>query len=324
MNHTEQRKRLRAVFAGTKCLSPASVYDALSARVAESVGYEIGMLAGSVASSTTLAAPDLIVLTLTEFADQVRRIMRAAKLSLIVDADHGYGNALNVMRTVAELEHAGVSGMSIEDTALPTRFGQAEGTDELISLEEMVGKLKAAVAARRDPATVLLGRTAALKVEGTAGAVKRAKAFAATGVDAVFVIGVESVDQVRAVHEAARLPVMVGSAPASIKREDFAAAGARVLLQGHQPVAGRGEGAEGGLHAPLQRRRAGGPQGQDRFGEGNGRAGERRCLQEMAEGLPSVVRDEGGGRRDEGLPVFLGALGGSIIRLPSCPWWFRF
>jgi carboxyvinyl-carboxyphosphonate phosphorylmutase len=237
MNHTEQRKRLRAVFAGTKCLSPASVYDALSARVAESVGYEIGMLAGSVASSTTLAAPDLIVLTLTEFADQVRRIMRASRLSLIVDADHGYGNALNVMRTVVELEHAGVSGMSIEDTSLPARFGQAEGADELISTAEMVGKLKAAMAARRDPATVILGRTAALKVEDTARTVARATAYAACGVDAIFVVGVESADQVRAVHEAAKLPIMVGSAPASIKREDFAAAGARVLLQGHPPVA---------------------------------------------------------------------------------------
>lgn len=237
MNHTEQRKRLRAIFAGTKCVSPASVYDALSARVAESVGYEIGMLAGSVASNTTLAAPDLIVLTLTEFADQVRRIMRASNLSLIVDADHGYGNALNVMRTVEELEHAGVSGMSIEDTSLPARFGQAEGADELISTAEMVGKLKAAVAARRDPATIILGRTAALKVEDTPRTVARAKAYAACGVDAIFLVGVESADQVRAVHEAARLPVMVGSAPASIKREDFAAAGARVLLQGHPPVA---------------------------------------------------------------------------------------
>jgi carboxyvinyl-carboxyphosphonate phosphorylmutase len=237
MNHTEQRKRLRAVFAGSRCISPASVYDGLSARVAESVGYEIGMLAGSVASNTTLAAPDLIVLTLTEFADQVRRIMRASSLSLIVDADHGYGNALNVMRTVEELEHAGVSGMSIEDTALPTRFGQAEGTDELISLDEMVGKLKAAVAARRDPSTVILGRTAALKVEGVEGTVKRAKAFAACGVDAIFAVGVESVDQVRAVHEAAKLPVMVGGAPASVKHEAVAAAGGRVMLQGHQPVA---------------------------------------------------------------------------------------
>jgi carboxyvinyl-carboxyphosphonate phosphorylmutase len=212
------------------------VYDALSARVAESVGYELGMLAGSVASNTTLAAPDLIVLTLTEFADQVRRIMRASRLSLIVDADHGYGNALNVMRTVDELEHAGVSGMSIEDTALPTRFGQAEGADELISTAEMVGKLKAAVAARRDPSTVILGRTAALKAEDTARTVARAKAYAACGVDAIFLVGVEAVDQVKAVHDAVKLPIMVGSAPASIKREDFAAAGARVLLQGHQPV----------------------------------------------------------------------------------------
>ena len=96
MRHTEQRKRLREVFAGKQCVSPASVYDGLSARVAESVGYRIGMLAGSVASQTTLAAPDLIVLTLTEFADQVRRIMRASDLSLIVDADHGYGNVMFV------------------------------------------------------------------------------------------------------------------------------------------------------------------------------------------------------------------------------------
>src|SRR3954469_2192558 len=141
MTHTERRNRLRELMAGNECLSPASVYDALSARAAESVGYELGMLAGSVASNTTLAAPDLIVLTMTEFADQIRRIQRASTLSLLVDADHGYGNALNVMRTVEECEHAGVSAMSIEDTVLPTRFGQKEGSDELISKEEAVGKL---------------------------------------------------------------------------------------------------------------------------------------------------------------------------------------
>jgi len=237
MNHTERRNRLRQILKGTQCLSPASVYDPLSARVAESVGYEIGMLAGSVASNTTLAAPDLIVLTLTEFAEQIRRITRASTLSMIVDADHGYGNALNVMRTIEELEHAGVSCMSIEDTALPIRYGQPEGKDELISTEEMIGKLKAAVAARRDPSLVIAGRTAALKVEDTARTVERVKAYAATGVDAIFIIGVESLGQVKAVHEAAKLPVIVGSAPASIKREDLAACGARIVLQGHQPVA---------------------------------------------------------------------------------------
>lgn len=237
MNYTEQRQRLRAVLKGSACVSPASVFDPLSARVAESVGYRIGMLAGSVASNTTLAAPDLIVLTLTELAEQIRRIMRISKLGLLVDADHGYGNALNVMRTVQELEHAGVSGMSIEDTALPLRFRQPEGTDELISTDEMLGKLKAAVEARTDPDLVIAGRTAALKVEGTAGAVARAKAYAATGVDAIFVIGVETLDQVAAIHDAAGLPIIVGSAPASLKREDLARRGARILLQGHQPVA---------------------------------------------------------------------------------------
>jgi len=237
MNYSVQRNKLRAVLEGAKCLSPASVFDPLSARVAESVGYEIGMLAGSVASNTTLAAPDLIVLTLTEFAAQIRRIMRVSKLGLLVDADHGYGNALNVMRTVQELEHAGVSGMSIEDTALPLRFGQPEGSDELISTAEMVGKLRAAVAARSDPALVIAGRTAALKVEGTEGAVTRAKAYAATGVDAIFIVGVETLEQVARVHEAAGLPIIVGSAPAALKREDLAARGARILLQGHQPVA---------------------------------------------------------------------------------------
>lgn len=236
MTHTERRNRLRKLFAGNECLSPASVYDALSARVAKSVGYEIGMLAGSVASNTTLGAPDIIVLTMTEFADQIRRITRASDLSLLVDADHGYGNAMNVMRTVEECEHSGVSAMSIEDTVLPTRFGNTKG-EELISKEEGVGKMKAALAARSDPALMIAGRTSAIKVEGLEGAIARATAYAAAGVDAIFLVGVEKVEQVKAVHDAVKIPIIVGSAPASIKREDLAAAGARIVLQGHQPVA---------------------------------------------------------------------------------------
>jgi len=237
MNHTEQRKCLRALLAGSQCLSPASVYDALSARVAEAVGYKIGMLAGSTASSTTLAAPDLIVLTLTEFADQVRRIMRACNLSLIVDADHGYGNALNAMRTVQELEHAGVSALSIEDTALPTPFGQAEGKESLTSIEEGVGKLRAAVAARGDPSLIIAGRTSALKIEGVEGTLARVKAYAQTGVDAIFIVGLEKLEQLDAIHAVVKLPIIIGSAPASLKREELAARGARIVLQGHQPVA---------------------------------------------------------------------------------------
>ena len=219
MKHTEQRKRLRAILKGTECLSPASVFDALSARVAEAVGYKIGMLAGSTASSTTLAAPDLIVLTLTEFADQVRRIMRGCDLSLLVDADHGYGNALNAMRTVQELEHAGVSALSLEDTALPTPFGQAEGKESLTSIEEGAGKLRAAVAARSDPSLIIAGRTSALKIVGLEGTLARVKAYDKTGVDAIFIVGLEKLDQLDAIHAATKLPIIIGSAP------------------GHQPVA---------------------------------------------------------------------------------------
>jgi len=232
---TEQRRRLRGFLAGPECRSPASVFDALSARIARSTGYELGILAGSVASNTTLAAPDLIVLTLTEFTDQVRRIQRASDLSLIVDADHGYGNALNVMRTVEECEHAGVSCLSIEDTALPTPFGASGET--FVSIAEGVGKMKAALAARRDPALVIAGRTSALRGEGIEGAIARLRAYAQAGVDCVFVVGLESLAQLEAIRTATGLPVIVGSAPASITREEFAKAGARVLLQGHQPTA---------------------------------------------------------------------------------------
>src|ERR1700750_1219675 len=114
---SERRSRLRAVLTGQHCVHPGSVFDPISARIAEELGFEVGMFAGSIASFTVLGAPDLIVLTLTEFAAQAYRINRAGKLPLMVDADHGYGNALNVMRTVQELETAGVAGLMIEDTS---------------------------------------------------------------------------------------------------------------------------------------------------------------------------------------------------------------
>ena len=123
------------------------------------------MFAGSIAAFTVLGAPDLIVLTLSEFAEQAYRINRAGKLPLLVDADHGYGNALNVMRTVQELETAGVAAMCVEDTLLPRAYGEKKPT--LISLEEGVGKMRAALAAREDPSFVIVGRTSAAAITGT-------------------------------------------------------------------------------------------------------------------------------------------------------------
>jgi carboxyvinyl-carboxyphosphonate phosphorylmutase len=244
------RKTFRAALAKPACISPASVYDPLSARIAESVGCRIGILAGSVASFSTLAAPDVIVMTLTEIADQVRRIMRASALGLLIDADHGYGNALSAMRTVEELEHAGAAAVSIEDTLLPQPFGAEK--EQVVSLAEMEGKLRAAVAARRDPDFVIAGRTSSLRVEGLEGAVRRVKAYAATGVDAIFVVGVDSMEQVKALAASARLPLILG--PNKLDRAALAAEGVAILLQGHQPIAA----AAKALHDTYAHLQAGG------------------------------------------------------------------
>lgn len=230
----ERRRRLRELLAGPVCLSPATVYDALSARVAESVGYEIGLLSGSVSAATVLAMPDMALQTLTEFSAQIRCITRATPLSIVVDADHGYGNALSVMRTVQELEHAGVAALMIEDLRLPLPFGAP--SPELVTIEEMVGKLRAALQAREDRSLIIIARTAALKVEDARSGAARARAYAAAGVDAVYVTGLKRLDDFDTIRAGLTLPVIVGTAPA-LRREDLEARGVRLLLQGHQPVA---------------------------------------------------------------------------------------
>ncbi|MGF1628878.1 MAG: oxaloacetate decarboxylase [Kiloniellaceae bacterium] len=235
MRWTARRARFRALFAGARCVHPGSVFDPLSARIAEELGFEAGMFAGSVASLTVLGAPDLIVLTLGEFAEQSYRINRAGDLPLMVDADHGYGNALNVTRTVEELETAGVAGLSIEDTLLPQPFG-ASGKTQLISIEEGAGKMRAALAGRRDPALLIAGRTSAVSVTGLDDAIARVVAYEATGVDAIFLIGVKTKAQLAALRTAVKLPFILGGAGAEIMDLDYLSAmGVRLCLQGHQP-----------------------------------------------------------------------------------------
>jgi oxaloacetate decarboxylase len=229
-----RRSRFRSLFAGTDCIVPASVFDPISARIAQDIGFEAGMLGGSVASMAILGAPDNMTMTLTEFADLTLRISRAGELPLMVDADHGYGSALNVMRTVEELELAGVSGLSIEDTLLPEPFGL--GPARLISLEEGVGKMRAAIAARRDPALVIAGRTSALTIANVDETVRRVAAYTAAGVDAIFLIGTKSTQELEAVRRATTLPLILGAAPASMpSAKDLAKLGVRFCLQGHQP-----------------------------------------------------------------------------------------
>ena len=233
MHWTDRREAYRAVIGGTECIHPGSVFDAMSARIAEDLGFEVGMFAGSTASLTVLGAPDLIVLTLSEFAAQAYRINRAGKLPLMVDADHGYGNALNVMRTVQELETAGVAGMMVEDTILPRTFGEKK--PGLIAIEEGIGKMRAALRAREDKSMVIIGRTSAAALTSTEDALARAKAYQAVGVDAMFFAGGVTPAFLDAAHAELRIPIMLGGGGMP-DRATLASKGVRIALQGHQPI----------------------------------------------------------------------------------------
>ncbi|MBE0619608.1 MAG: isocitrate lyase/PEP mutase family protein [Burkholderiales bacterium] len=255
MRRTERRERFRSILEGKVCIHPASVFDPVSARIAEDLGFELGMFAGSIASLTVLGAPDLTLITLTEFAEQAQRICRAGALPLLVDADHGYGNALNVMRTVEELETAGIAGLTIEDTALPQGFG-AGAAAKLISVEEGVGKMKAAVAARRDPGLAIVGRTSAVALTSLEDALARARAYAATGVDALFFLGVRTRAQLDAIAAECKLPIVLGGVGADVNDRDYLGAkGVRICLQGHQPFMA----AVAAVHATMKALREGTP-----------------------------------------------------------------
>ena len=149
------------------------------------------MFGGSVASLAVLGDPDITLITLTELAEQMRRMSRAAALPVLVDADHGYGNALNVRRTVQELEAAGAAGLTIEDTLLPQAYGVTK--TQLISLEEGVGKMKAALDGRSDPSLVIMGAHRGGVGDRRSRTRSRArKAYEAVGVDALFFTGVKT------------------------------------------------------------------------------------------------------------------------------------
>jgi carboxyvinyl-carboxyphosphonate phosphorylmutase len=252
MNWTDRRQRFRAILKGDRCCHPASVFDPLSAQIAQDLGFELGMFAGSTASLTVLGAPDLILITLSEFAGQAYRINRAFDLPLLVDADHGYGNALNVMRTVQELETAGVSALTIEDTVLPRPYGPAGRG--LTSIEEGVGRMRAALAARQDPDLVIVGRTIAMGSTSTEDAIARAKAYAAAGVDAFFFVGISDDAQLEAAAAAIDIPIIMGGGAAGLSDRDYLASRrVRVALQGHQPIMAAAQA----VHATLKALREG-------------------------------------------------------------------
>lgn len=220
------RERLKKILSDDTCTPAAPIFDALSARIAHMLGWELCKLSGSVAKAADLALPDGVPMgNVSDLADICRRVMRVADVSLIVDADDGGGGALNVLRTVQELEAAGVSAIEIEDNWVPRRF-EREGSrhSDLVSKEEHVGKLKAAVAARRDRSTVIVARTSALNQLSLDEALDRVKAYAETGADAIMLPGLSprGLADITAVHNVSNLPICVlGLPPTAVNDDSF-------------------------------------------------------------------------------------------------------
>lgn len=215
MQAKERRERLRRVLNGDQTVILPAVFDAVSARIVEIVGFELALLSGSVTAASLLAVPDLILVTMTEVVGLAKRIVDSTSLSLHVDGDHGFGNALNVMRCIREFEGAGVASITIEDTNLPRPYG-TKGPSA-IPIKEMCGKLKAAVAAREDPLLVIIGRTDTVRYIGLGEAVERARAYQETGVDAIFLPGLRTREELETVRQAISLPLIASGLPESEK-----------------------------------------------------------------------------------------------------------
>ena len=196
---------LKAKLAERRALLVPGVPNALSALIAADLGYEAVYVTGAGVTNMNLGMPDLGLITLSELAEHVRAIREIVDLPIIVDADTGFGNAVNVYRTVKVLEHAGASAIQLEDQVFPKKCGHFSGK-EVIPLEEMLPKIRAAVDARRDPDLLIVARTDARAIVGIDAAIERAAAFIEAGADVTFVEAPETVEEMRAIPNRLKVP----------------------------------------------------------------------------------------------------------------------
>ncbi len=186
-NSSSVRQRLRARLTSGPMIVAPGIYDAYGARFVEQAGFEAVYMTGNGVSASLLGRPDVGLIDLTLIASHARRVAACVDIPLICDADTGYGNAVNVRRTVEEFEAAGVAAIHLEDQVSPKRCGQLPGARPVIELGEAVGKIEAAVAARRDPDFIIIARTDAASGLGLDEAIRRAQAFRKAGADVIFV-----------------------------------------------------------------------------------------------------------------------------------------
>lgn len=228
-------RTFRELLAEPGCLVVPAVYDALSARVAERVGFRAIGLGGFLVAASRLGGPDVGQLTMTEMVDHLRALTGAVTIPVMADADTGYGNPLNVRRTVEAYEAAGAQAIVLEDQAWPKKCGHLPGRRRVIPAAEYQKKLEAALEARRDPRTIIVGRTDARGALGFDEAIRRAEAYVKTGADGIFLEALETEAEFRAAPAALPgVPLVanmftMGKSPA-FTAHDLAAMGYKVGL----------------------------------------------------------------------------------------------
>ncbi|HPK32913.1 oxaloacetate decarboxylase [Ottowia sp.] len=230
---SDSRKTLRALAEARRAALLPGAFNALSARLIEDLGFEAVYITGAGVTNMSLGLPDQGFMGLAEIVEHTQRIRDAVRIPLIVDADTGFGNAVNVYHAVRQLERAGADCVQLEDQTSPKRCGHFNGKD-VVDTEEMLGKIRAAVDARRDSGLLVMARTDAAAVYGFDAAVERAARFAEAGADILFVEALTEADQVRALPGLLDKPLLMnlvlGGKTPVLPREELATAGYGFVL----------------------------------------------------------------------------------------------
>jgi len=230
----KKRESFRKRIKEERIIVAPGVYDSFTAKLAEHVGFEALYVTGAGVAASLLGAPDIGLVTMTEQLEQTRRIASATDLPIICDADTGYGNALNVIRTVREFEKAGVCAIHLEDQLMPKKCGHLEGK-KLVSTAEMVNKLKAALDTRTDGNFLIIARTDSRAILGLQDAIDRGLKYAETGADMIFIEAPESIDELARIGNSFRqVPLLVnrggGGKTPPLSASNLQAMGYRVVI----------------------------------------------------------------------------------------------
>jgi 2-methylisocitrate lyase-like PEP mutase family enzyme len=230
----KKRESFRKRIKEERIIVAPGVYDSFTAKLAEHVGFEALYVTGAGVAASLLGAPDIGLVTMTEQLEQTRRIASATELPIICDADTGYGNALNVIRTVREFEKAGVCAIHLEDQLMPKKCGHLEGK-KLVSTAEMVNKLKAALDTRTDGNFLIIARTDSRAILGLQDAIDRGLKYAETGADMIFIEAPESIDELARIGNSFRqVPLLVnrggGGKTPPLSASNLQAMGYRVVI----------------------------------------------------------------------------------------------